>query len=210
MPDPPADYNICPCCGTEFGGDDESMSHAELRNQWIAGGARWFYRQPPVGWNGWEQLQQANFVGLSTIPYVEPPSFTIDSGKNTPVLYQQPIDQASGSNVFVNVGSSVTFGNTGISNIAFNNLAVSNIVVGNTGTSYAVTCDVMTTGLSSGHSLTQISQCVGGSTAGYVVTGAPIDLGRTSVGLSPFTGTLATSGPETEQQLKGEVFVSAS
>lgn len=35
-------YNICPCCGTEFGSDDFDRSHAELRNIWIAHGARWW------------------------------------------------------------------------------------------------------------------------------------------------------------------------
>ena len=33
MPDPPRDYNICPCCGTEFGNDDVEYSYAELRVQ---------------------------------------------------------------------------------------------------------------------------------------------------------------------------------
>ncbi len=29
MQDPPTDYNICVCCGTEFGNDDELCSHAD-------------------------------------------------------------------------------------------------------------------------------------------------------------------------------------
>jgi hypothetical protein len=63
MQDPPRDYNICECCGTEFGNDDESVSHEELRARWVAGGARWFFRSAPVGWNPWAQLFMAN-VGM--------------------------------------------------------------------------------------------------------------------------------------------------
>jgi hypothetical protein len=51
MPDPPQDYNICPCCGTEFGYDDEFKSFGQLRSDWIAAGMRWFFRQPPSFWN---------------------------------------------------------------------------------------------------------------------------------------------------------------
>ncbi len=56
MPDAPSDYNICPCCGTEFGFDDEFRSFADLRHQWIAQGARWFFKEPPTNWNPWSQL----------------------------------------------------------------------------------------------------------------------------------------------------------
>ena len=31
LPYPPADYHICPCCGTEFGNDDAEFSHDQLR-----------------------------------------------------------------------------------------------------------------------------------------------------------------------------------
>lgn len=66
MREAPADYNICECCGTEFGNDDEFTSHDELREEWAAAGAPWFFRNPPVGWNPWTQLLNAN-VGL--LPY---------------------------------------------------------------------------------------------------------------------------------------------
>jgi len=56
MPYPPADYNICPCCGTEFGNDDAMLSHDQLRAQWLANGAGWFFGNPPVGWNPYMQL----------------------------------------------------------------------------------------------------------------------------------------------------------
>jgi len=67
MPDPPRDYNICPCCGTEFGNDDVDCTHTELREQWTHAGAPWFFGTPPVGWNPWTQL-------LSGIFGIEPTS----------------------------------------------------------------------------------------------------------------------------------------
>jgi hypothetical protein len=56
---PPDDGMICPCCGTEFGYDDFATSHAELRQRWIAEGARWWSPNmaPPSGWNAHVQVQ---------------------------------------------------------------------------------------------------------------------------------------------------------
>jgi hypothetical protein len=35
-------WNICHGCGTEFGYDDSFLSHAELRERWMAAGSpRW-------------------------------------------------------------------------------------------------------------------------------------------------------------------------
>jgi hypothetical protein len=62
MPYPPADYDICPCCGTEFGNDDADLSNEQLRERWIRCGARWFFGNPPLGWNPWMQLIQAGLV----------------------------------------------------------------------------------------------------------------------------------------------------
>lgn len=44
MPHPPADYNICPCCGVEYELDDVFESHLELRNDWLRNGGKWFSR----------------------------------------------------------------------------------------------------------------------------------------------------------------------
>jgi hypothetical protein len=55
---PPADYNICPSCGTEFGYDDVSKSWDELRQEWVKRGAVWFSDKTPKpeGWDAAKQL----------------------------------------------------------------------------------------------------------------------------------------------------------
>lgn len=63
MPHPPRDYNICPCCGVEFGLDDAFESHRELRDAWLQEGAPWFSSEHPfvrpVNWDAWDQLELA-------------------------------------------------------------------------------------------------------------------------------------------------------
>jgi hypothetical protein len=66
MDAPPRNYEICSCCGTEFGNDDAFLSHSQLRQQWLDHGAPWFFRQPPLGWNPYLQLMRAK------LPYVKP------------------------------------------------------------------------------------------------------------------------------------------
>lgn len=55
---PPANYTICPSCGTKFGYSDTTRKHSLLRETWLAQGARWHSgaTAPPVGWNAYEQL----------------------------------------------------------------------------------------------------------------------------------------------------------
>lgn len=55
---PPADYLICPSCGTEFENDDFEFTHEELRQRWVATGPRWWSpnNPPPPGWDPWKQL----------------------------------------------------------------------------------------------------------------------------------------------------------
>jgi hypothetical protein len=62
MPHPPIDYNICPCCGTEFGLDDVELTHAELRLRWLSNGALWFSDElrPQLTWNPFVQLAMAD------------------------------------------------------------------------------------------------------------------------------------------------------
>ncbi len=51
-------YDICPCCGTEFGNDDGHSTHGEIRAAWVDNGMTWFSgsTKPPVGWDPSEQL----------------------------------------------------------------------------------------------------------------------------------------------------------
>ena len=69
MREAPADYNICECCGTEFGNDDESQTHAELRAGWMAAGGPWFFKTAPHGWNPWTQLYGAY---VAQVPFAAP------------------------------------------------------------------------------------------------------------------------------------------
>lgn len=63
MDDPADDYNICPCCGTEFGYEDSGRTHTELRQIWLNAGARWWSLSDkrPKGWNPYVQLADAGF-----------------------------------------------------------------------------------------------------------------------------------------------------
>ncbi len=63
MPYAPAPYNICPCCGTEFGVDDRETNHQVLRQTWIKTGMLWFdvITSPPPGWSASLQLINAGY-----------------------------------------------------------------------------------------------------------------------------------------------------
>ncbi len=64
-------YDICPCCGIEFGNDDFGISHAELRTQWIEKCMPWWSTriQKPANWDGTEQLRtaQGNWNALGNL-----------------------------------------------------------------------------------------------------------------------------------------------
>jgi hypothetical protein len=46
-------WEICPCCGTEFGYEDcTPMSVRKKREEWILNGKKWFYeRKKPTNWD---------------------------------------------------------------------------------------------------------------------------------------------------------------
>jgi len=53
-------FEICPCCGFEFGFDDgsEGVTHEEFRSRWLASGAEWFDPdQKPADWDLQAQLR---------------------------------------------------------------------------------------------------------------------------------------------------------
>jgi hypothetical protein len=61
-------YDVCPCCGFEFGFDDEpgtapSVSFEEYLQQWIAEGGRWFDEsRRPSGWLLGDQIAAAGIA----------------------------------------------------------------------------------------------------------------------------------------------------
>jgi hypothetical protein len=64
-------YDICDCCGTQFGYHDHSTSFAVLRDRWIAKGMPWHSRAvaPPPGWDPVQQLRSlTNDPGGPTAP----------------------------------------------------------------------------------------------------------------------------------------------
>lgn len=54
-----ASYNICPCCGTEFGYDDSTTAHSDLRRKWVSEGMQWWskHRLEPNDWDPVWQLE---------------------------------------------------------------------------------------------------------------------------------------------------------
>jgi hypothetical protein len=71
LPKPPrhasggASFELCPCCGFEFGYDDDAqgLTYAQARARWIADGMTWWSasRLAPPGWNAAQQLARAGF-----------------------------------------------------------------------------------------------------------------------------------------------------
>lgn len=57
---PVKEWEICPCCLTEFGVSDRDWTYEELREDWVAHGALWAWGSKdipvPPGWNAEEQL----------------------------------------------------------------------------------------------------------------------------------------------------------
>lgn len=55
-----ATFDICNCCGVEFGNEDSTMKGVEeYREDWIRKGAPWFApEQKPKNWNLEEQLKK--------------------------------------------------------------------------------------------------------------------------------------------------------
>jgi len=62
----PADFNICPSCGTEFGNDNLDWTFSELRQAWLDNGAQWWSESThaPNGWNPIEQVLRV--IAVST------------------------------------------------------------------------------------------------------------------------------------------------
>lgn len=61
-------YSICPSCGTQFGYDDATRTHDDLRAEWLAGGALWWseVKPAPSGWTGKAQLDAAGLASAAS------------------------------------------------------------------------------------------------------------------------------------------------
>ena len=61
-----ASFEICPCCGFEFGfdDDDQHLTYEQARARWIAGGMQWWSpsRPAPASWNAAQQLARAGLT----------------------------------------------------------------------------------------------------------------------------------------------------
>lgn len=64
MEAPPANYRICPSCGTEFGVHDVNATIAELRESWLATGAQWWSKVDPIPAN-WDPIAQLERAGIA-------------------------------------------------------------------------------------------------------------------------------------------------
>ena len=52
-------YEICPCCGVEFGNEDYTLESTRIyRFNWIKSGAKWFSRkEQPLNWRVEDQFK---------------------------------------------------------------------------------------------------------------------------------------------------------
>lgn len=55
-------YEICPCCGVEFGNEDYTKeSICDYRREWISNGAIWFdQKKRPKNWDLYKQLKNVS------------------------------------------------------------------------------------------------------------------------------------------------------
>ncbi|WP_132313659.1 hypothetical protein [Paenibacillus sp. BK033] len=65
-------FEICDCCGFEFGFDDVHDGHTfeTYRNKWISAGATWFYKQSePEIWDLNQQLKNIEKIQPMYVPF---------------------------------------------------------------------------------------------------------------------------------------------
>lgn len=55
-------YEICPCCGVEFGNEDYTLeSIRRYREKWINGDCKWFLpKEKPLAWDFKKQFQNVS------------------------------------------------------------------------------------------------------------------------------------------------------
>lgn len=88
MPYPAVPYNICPCCGTEFGVDDRMQSIQEIRRAWINRGMPWFdnITSPDPRWSPTWQL----ILGDHGAELIAPIGFVTTSNNNVVTFRSEP------------------------------------------------------------------------------------------------------------------------
>jgi hypothetical protein len=101
LPYAPSDYNICPCCSTEFGNDDADFSHVQLRDMWIATGAAWFFGRPPEHWNPWMQLLNAD-RGIHMPKILDAGIQGLSFGRSTSTVQFLVVSNSAGADAFFN------------------------------------------------------------------------------------------------------------
>jgi hypothetical protein len=94
MQDAPRDYNICPCCGTEFGNDDAVATHAELRAAWLRDGLRW-WSPTEARPEDWDPFMQVSNV-LTTNPVLWEGTFNAELSKSDQGLATELLEMVSG------------------------------------------------------------------------------------------------------------------
>jgi rubredoxin len=109
LEDPPANDEICPSCGTQFGYHDFTRSHAELRVRWLANGALWHSRvdpQPP-NWNGIRQLFDTGLVYSATTPNADSQISVVDLGVRERVISNSGLFTSKVKERLIALGNSV-------------------------------------------------------------------------------------------------------
>jgi len=62
-------YDICPCCGCEFGYDDETIeARMQYLKEWIKRGALWF--NPELKPDDWDLSKQLSKIGLKLDDFI--------------------------------------------------------------------------------------------------------------------------------------------
>lgn len=99
LADPPADYSICTCCGTEFGYHDLTRSWEALRDRWIASGARWFsdYTPPPPDWDVLRQLSRLAAQNVSADKTIE--AAGVNRPGPPPTVLEAPVREAASNDL---------------------------------------------------------------------------------------------------------------
>jgi hypothetical protein len=65
-------YDICPCCGMEYGVDDiNELAFKLYREEWFSKGRKWFDQQvkPPLNWDLSNQVENINKIRRNNLPY---------------------------------------------------------------------------------------------------------------------------------------------